>query len=154
MYIFDTSPLLSLLQNFYRSSFPTLWKKFDNLIADGKVISTLEVRRELDQYINGHEPWIRDNKHIFTTPTAAEARVIHKIYAVQNFQQNIEQRKIQNGGLNADPFVVAKAFVSNGIVVTLEEERSGGARIPNICRHFRVPYLRLEGFMGSEHWIF
>ena len=154
MYVFDTSPLSSLFRNFYRSRFPTLWMQFDALVADGRVTSTREVRRELDRYSHGHEQWIDDHWYIFTTPTAAEGRIIREIYAVRHFQHNVEQKKIQAGGLNADPFVVAKAHVSGGIVVTLEEGRPDGARIPNICERFGVPCLNLEGFMEREHWIF
>ena len=154
MYIFDTSPLSCLFRNFYRSRFPTLWKQFDALVADGRVTSTREVCRELDRYSHGDEEWIRDNRHIFTTPTAAEGQVVREVYAVRHFQHNMEQKKIQAGGLNADPFVVAKARVSSGIVVTLEEERPDGAKIPNICRHFGVSCLNLEGFMGKEQWMF
>ena len=87
-------------------------------------------------------------------PTAAEGQIILEIYAVRHFQHNVEQKKIQAGGLNADPFVVAKAHVNSGIVVTLEEERPDGAKIPNICRHFGVPCLNLEGFMEKEQWMF
>lgn len=131
-----------------------LWRQFDSLVADGRVTSTRQVGRELDPYSHGHEEWIRSNQHIFTTPTAAEGQIILEIYAVRHFQHNVEQKKIQAGGFNADPFVVAKACANDGIVVTLEEERPDGAKIPNICRHFGVPWLNLEGFMEQEHWIF
>ena len=155
MYIFDTSPLSALFRNFYRSRFPTLWEHFDALVVDGRVTSTREVRRELDRYAHdGHEEWIRTHQHIFATPTAEEAQVVREIYAVQHFQQNVERKKIQAGGLNADPFVVAKARASSGIVVTLEKAVPDGVRIPNICSHFRIPCLDLEAFMEKEHWVF
>lgn len=154
MYIFDTSPLSSLFRNYYRSRFPTLWDHFDALVSDGVVTSTREVKRELDQYSRVDEQWLRDNSAIFTTPTVREALVVRQIYEVKHFQQNIELKKIHKGGLNADPFVVAKAIVENGTVVSLESAAPNAARIPNICQQFGVRCLNLEEFMEEEGWQF
>jgi len=154
MYVFDTSPLSNLFRHFYRRRFPTLWEQFDGLIADGTVTSTREVRRELDLYAYLDEQWVRDNGGIFTTPTAAETQIIREIYAVPHFQQNIELKKIQKGGLNADPFVVAKAHAGGGVVITLEGAPPNAAKIPNICQHFGVRCLNLEEFMEEEGWQF
>ena len=48
-----------------------------------------------------------------------------------------ERKKIQKGGLNADPFVIAKAAVNDAMVVTLETEKPNAVRIPNICEHLK-----------------
>ena len=60
------------------------------------------------------------------------------------------------GGGNpfADPFVVAKAAVNDGIVVTLEVKKPNSASIPNICEDFGVPCINLEGFMNRVCWTF
>ena len=98
MYIFYISPLSSLFRNFYRSRFPSLWRQFDALVADGRVTSTREVLSELDRYAHDYEQWIHDHRYIFTIPTAAEGRIIREIHAVRHFQHNVEQKKIQAGG--------------------------------------------------------
>jgi len=55
MYVFDTSPLISLFENFYRSRFPSLWERFDRLVADGQIVSTREAMREVaDGRVNPH----------------------------------------------------------------------------------------------------
>ncbi|MGA3043710.1 MAG: DUF4411 family protein [Bryobacteraceae bacterium] len=76
------------------------------------------------------------------------------MYAVPHFQQNIEQQKILKGGKNADAFVIAKAGVEHGTVVTMELLKPNAARIPNICEHFSIPCLSLEEFMEEEGWQF
>ncbi len=76
------------------------------------------------------------------------------IYAVNHFQQNIEQQKLLKGGRNADPFVIARAMVEQCAVVTMEVFKPNSAKIPNICRHFGIPCLSLEEFMEAEHWEF
>ncbi|MYD97906.1 MAG: DUF4411 family protein [Gammaproteobacteria bacterium] len=154
MYVFDTTPLSSLFRNYFRSAFPTLWRRLDQLIADGSLTSTREVRRELDQYARADSEWLTKHAGIFTTPTASEAAIVREIYRVRHFHQNIEQKKIQNGGLVADAFVVAKAADIDGIVVTLETAMPNAAKIPNMCEHLEVPCINLEQFMSNEGWTF
>ena len=154
MYVFDTSPLSSLFKNFYRSRFPTLWSQFDTLVAGGMVTSTREVARELDQYSQADKGWMRSNKGIFKTPNADELQVVRTIYSVSHFRHNIEEKKIHGGGLNADPFVVARAAASDGTVVTLETASPNAAKIPNFCDYLGVRCLGLERFMEEEGWRF
>ena len=71
-----------------------------------------------------------------------------------HLQANIEKQKLYKGGRNADAFVVARAFASGGTVVTAEHLKPNAAKVPNICKHFGIPCLDLEGFMESEGWEF
>ncbi|MBL8554404.1 MAG: DUF4411 family protein [Phenylobacterium sp.] len=155
MYVFDTSPLSALFKSYYRARFPSLWDRFDGLVADGNIVSTREVGREIDDGpVENLRNWAANNGPIFTTPTAAEGAFVAQIYGVQHFQQNVEQRKLLKGGRNADSFVIAKAAVDDKCVVTMELFKEGGAKIPNICRHFGVRHLTLEEFMEAEGWSF
>ena len=38
--------------------------------------------------------------------------------------------------------------------LTKEKLKPNAVKIPNICEHFMVPYLDLEGFMEKEDWTF
>ncbi|MDE0152345.1 MAG: DUF4411 family protein [Gammaproteobacteria bacterium] len=155
MYVFDTSALSEIFRSFYRSRFPTLWKKFDRLIEKGMITSTREVGRELKQYgRHDLQNWIREHPEAFPIPSVAEAEFVQKIYLVRHFRQNVERKKILKGGLNADPFVIAKAAAHDSLVVTLETERPQAVRVPNICEYFDIPCLNLEGFMTNEDWVF
>jgi hypothetical protein len=84
----------------------------------------------------------------------AEGAFVARIYAVNHFQQNIEQQKLLKGGRNADPFVIAKAAVEDRAVVTMEILKPNAAKIPNICQHFNVRCFSLEEFMAAEGWVF
>ncbi len=153
-YVFDTSPFVSLFKNFYPSTFVTLWQNFDALIDAGEIVSTREVYREIEHQDDELKEWAKDHKSIFTTPTSQEGAFVSRIYRVAHFQANIEKQKLLKGGTNADAFVVAKAAVSQASVVTLEETRPNAAKIPNICKRFRVPCFSLEEFMQAEGWQF
>jgi hypothetical protein len=155
MYVFDTSPLSTLFKNYYRRRFPTLWRNFDQLVADGGLVSTREALREIeDGPVPDLRDWAQNNHALFSTPNAAEGAFVACIYGVQHFRQNIEQQKLLKGGRNADPFVIARAAVEGRTVVTMELFKDHAAKIPNICRHFGVPCLTLEEFMEAERWQF
>ncbi len=155
MYVFDTSPLSSLFKNYYPARFPTLWEKFAELVEANSIVSTREALRELeDGPVEAAAKWAAANKTVFATPVAAEGHFVAQIYGVPHFQQNIEQQKILRGGKNADPFLIAKAAVEKRTVVTLEVFKKNGAKIPNICGHFKVPCYSLEEFMEEEDWTF
>jgi hypothetical protein len=155
MYVFDTSPLSSLFKNYYRGRFPSLWDRFDGLVADGRIVSTREVMRECtDGPVESLRDWAGQHQEFFQVPLAAEGVFVAKIYGVAHFQQNIEQRKLLRGGRNADPFVIARATTDGRSVVTMEEFKPNGAKIPNICDHFGIGCLSLEEFMEREGWQF
>lgn len=155
MYVFDNSPLSSLFRNYYPDLFPTLWTNFHRLVRDGSITSTREAHREIKISKDASlVAWADANKAIFTVPTAKEALQVMEIFKVAHFQQNIENQKILNGGLNADPFVVAKAASERKTVVTMELFKPNGTKIPNICQHFNVKCLTLQEFMLEQGWRF
>ena len=154
-YVFDTNVFCQLFDSYYRNRFPTLWRRFDELVANDRITSTREVRREIENHrVSTLRDWAGDNREIFPAPNADEAHVVNRIFGERHFQQVIERRKLLKGGLNADPFIVARAYVLEGTVVTMESNRPNGAKIPNICDHFEVVCLSLEGFMEAENWTF
>ena len=155
IYVFDNSPLSTLFRNYYRRRFPTLWEKFDYIVEENRLLSTREVLKEInDSPIEALRDWGKNNGEIFTTPTAEEGDFVARIFAVRNFQHNIEQKKLLKGGYNADSFVIAKAAVVEGTVVSMEQPSPHAAKIPNICEHFDIPCLSLEAFMEAENWEF
>jgi Domain of unknown function (DUF4411) len=154
-YVFDNGPLSTLFRNYYPNTFRGLWGRFDALVAEGAIVSTREVLREIeDSSIENLREWAGNNHHLFATPTAPEGSFVGLIYAVPHFQHNIEQQKLLKGGRIADPFVIAKAAVDGAAVVTMEKLKPNGAKIPNICQHFGVQCLSLEDFMQQEGWQF
>ena len=154
-YVFDTNAFSQLFHSYYRNRFPTLWANFDVLVANGSITSTREAFREIeDDRVAALREWAVNHRELFPAPTADEAAFVARIFSVRHFQQVIDQKKLYKGGKNADPFIIARAAVTGGTVVTMESEPKNGAKIPNICRHFSIPCLSLEGFMEEEGWQF
>lgn len=156
MYVFDTNSLSNILNHYYEDRFPSFWEKFDAVMKTNDAISVREVRNELtgkfeDEKIDRLQKY---NTDFFTDPTTEELSFISQIYSVQHFQQNLDKKKILSGGFFADPFVIAKARKENGTVVTEEDKKANAAKIPNICEHFEIKCLNLEGFLINENWKF
>jgi hypothetical protein len=154
-YVFDNGPFSQLFRNYYRRPFRSLWERFNALIEDGSIVSAREVLREIEDGPEGSLlDWATAHRDLFAMPTAREGEFIARIYAVPHFQQNIERQKLLRGGRHADSFVIAKAAIEGRTVVTTEQLRPNAVKIPNICQHFQVPCLSLEGFMDAEEWEF
>lgn len=154
-YVFDTNAFSQLFHSFYRDQFPTLWRRFDDLIEDDSITSTREVAREIEgDRVAALREWAKGQKHLFPAPTGAEGAFVASVFAVRHFQQVIEQKKLLKGGKNADPFVIARAASLKATVVTMEGKPKNGAKIPNICDHFGIDCVSLEGFMQREGWRF
>ncbi len=115
IYVFDTNSL-SELNAYYPDIFKALWARLDALVVAQEVISTREVRTELEASGLAHVlKW--------ATPVA-------------------------------DPFVIACARVNSGTVVSQEKFKPNAAKIPNVCAHFAIPCMDLEGFMRAQNWSF
>ena len=154
IYVFDTSAL-SQLNAYYPDIFKTFWTRFDALAAQGDVISTREVRTEVERSDKDHtKAWVKANGGLFATPTPQETAFVAQIFAVPLFRALIGPKAILHGTPVADPFVIACAKVKGGTVVSQEKAKPNAARIPNVCAHFGVPHVDLEGFMRDQNWSF
>lgn len=81
IYVFDTSSIRSL-QHFYPSVFKSIWDGLDNLVEVEEFISTREVLNELERQDVSNDVlmWIKNNKHIFLTPTGPEMLFVAEIF--------------------------------------------------------------------------
>lgn len=92
MYVLDTNVISNLHKNYYRKRFVSLWRAFDQLVADGNITSTREVFRELHDGVPGADTeWADANAKLFTTPGAVDGAFVGQIYSVAHFQANIEK---------------------------------------------------------------
>ncbi len=155
IYVVDSNSI-RVLGNYYPDRFPTLWEQLDTLVASGRFTSVREAAKELDRvndsaHVGG---WIKTHKHIFASPTSDDLAAVAEVLAVPHFQQLIGTRQRLRGWPVADPFIVARAMHAGGCVVTEEEWKPNAAKIPNVCTHFSVECINLEGLMAREGWRF
>lgn len=145
-----------MLKHYYRGRFPSFWKKFDVALQDRSVISVRESKFELQGYFDKVtiDQLVKQNPDFFEAPSVEELSFVAQIYSVAHFQHNLDKKKLLQGGYFADPLIIAKAKIKRAAVVTEEHRPLQGARIPNICQHFGIECMKLEGFLVNEDWKF
>jgi hypothetical protein len=155
-YIFDNNTLTAIFRHYYRDSFPSFWRLFNTMIVDENILSVREVHNEIKDYSRKDEleAWAKTNAYFFVDPTTEELEFITQIYNVPHFSNSISQQKLLRGGPFADPFLIAKAYVEQGTVITLEKLKPNATKIPNICEHFKIPCIDLQGFLKQKKWSF
>ncbi len=156
IYVFDTSSLIDLFNNFYESRFPSLWRNFDQLVALQQIVSVREAANEIKSHYKEDRltEWIKQNPNVFTEPTEDEVVFVKEIFEHDHFQTLISQKSRLKGQPVADPFVIARARFLNATVITQERFKENAAKIPNVCEHFKTRWTNLEGFMAQEGWTF
>lgn len=153
-YVFDSGPLIDLFRHYYPQRFPTLWENFGTVIGEGRISSVSEVLKELEGHEDALANWGKSNRHLFYAPQPEELDFVTTIFEVEHFQGLVKKKERLQGKPVADPFVIAKAMISGGCVVTTEKLKPNSAQIPNVCAHFKIECVNLEGFMEIEGWKF
>jgi hypothetical protein len=155
IYVFDTGAFI-VLKNYYPATFGSLWTRIDTMVSAGTIISVREVFNELQNYNDTDfiQDWAQQHKGIFSTPTNPELLIVQEVLAIPHFQTLIAQKAILKGTPVADPFVVASAKVKGCTVVSQESFKENAAKVPNVCKHFNVPCIKLDEFMATEGWSF
>jgi hypothetical protein len=118
------------------------------------IISVRDVAKEVEAYDDRLSKWAKNNRYFFQLPVAGEFAFVKEIFAVPHFRSLVRKQQILQGKPVSDPFVIAKAKVVEGCVVAEEHFKPHASQIPNICRHFGVECVDLEGFMEREDWTF
>lgn len=155
-YVIDTNSLSAIFGHYYFERFPSFWERFNALIHNNDIISVREVRREISEQKRDDalEKWTKENTEFFQDPTNKELSFITEIYSIRHFRNNLEKRKLLKGGAFADPFIIAKATNNSATVITQERYKNNSAKIPNICEHFKINCIDLEGLLINENWEF
>lgn len=152
-YVFDTNSF-AVLKNFYPAIFPSFWDALADMVELGKLVSVEEVYNECARRIDSEHlsEWIETHKGLFLPPSEDEMAFVAKIFAVPHFQQLVGNDVLLRGGFVADPWVIARAAVLGGCVVTEEKLKPNAAKIPNVCEHFGVRWTNVEGFLRDNGW--
>lgn len=155
-YVFDSNSLIQLFKHYYPNRFPSLWEKFYALVDAENLVSVREVFNEVSTADDSLAAWAKGQKGtLFSEPTVEEFQFVTKIFRIRHFQDIIRKKARLKGKPVADPFVIARAkILEKGCVVTEENHTENAAKIPNVCAHFEIPCIKLEGFMEKEGWVF
>lgn len=153
IYVFDSNTLIKIFHHYYPNQFPSFWEKFNDYITDGKIVSVRAVKAELKDGKDLLAVFVMNND-IFEIPKDEETEFMAEIFQNTHFQSLISKKARLQGKEVADPYLIARAKILNACVVTEEKFKPEAAKIPNVCQHFNVNCVNLEGFMEQENWSF
>jgi hypothetical protein len=151
-YCFDTSVLIQSWNDVYPpASFPGLWTRLGELIDSGDIVSSDEVKREIEAKDDLLLAWCKPRDGMFLPLTEAIQTTATGLLAA--LPRLVDAR---TGKSMADPFVVATAHETGTILVT--QERPTGTltrpKIPEACGHLGVRWMNLLGVIQAEGWVF
>ena len=145
-YAIDTCSLVNAAKNYSlkKSTFSPVWERINDLISEGLLISTTEVKEEIkdDDLLE----WSKRNDQMFH-PLTEEVQ-IKATDILRGFPTMIKMKS--TGNSNADPFLIATAMLEDAIIVTderLGDEATGDYHIPNVCRRYGVECITLNDFL-------
>lgn len=156
-YVVDTSSFIDLFHYYDRGVFPSLWQEFEELVDRRMLISVIQVKEELRREKHGDQaskwagqPSVRE---LFTSPTVDEMEFLRSELASSKFRDAVPQH-LRSANEKADIYLIARARVSGGIVVTEERYKPQGTKIPTICKDLKINCMNLLGMMQRENWRF
>ncbi len=154
LHVFDTNSI-RVLGNYYPQRFPSFWRQFNHAADGGIIVSAREVYNELERQVTGWLwDWIKTRRGLFPAPTPEEQAFVGEIFRVRHFQALVGNTQRLTGLPVADPFVIAAARIRGGCVVTEEVKKPNAAKVPNVCEHFGIECLNVEGFLEQNGWEF
>jgi hypothetical protein len=154
-YVFDTSVIVHLFQNYYRNRFKTLWSLYDAGVDSGMIVSVREALSELidEGQSDDTATWAKSHRRVFLDPVDEEGEVLNRIPLHPEGRNLVSKKSIKTGRPVADPYVISKAVVLPGTIVTNESFRIA-ARIPHVANLVGARCFNLEQFMEREDWEF
>lgn len=150
-YVFDSGPFI-YLKNYPEDIFTSLWQNIINYSLDGRIISSIEVKREIERKDDAISKLCKRINSIFYKPTIDEQYIVSDI--LKKYPKLIKDSSVMNGYPEADPFVIALAKNYNRCLITTEKLKPHALKIPNVCQEFKVETLDLYDFLRREEWKF
>lgn len=148
-YSMDTSALIEAWARSYPPDvFSNLWRRFERLIAEGRMLAVDEVLRELKKKEDDLSKWATRQKGLFVP---LDKNLQHRAASIINrFETLTNTSTIMRGA--ADPFVIALAAERDIAVVTAERSRPTKPRIPDVCQTLEIECITLVELFRREGW--
>ena len=150
IYCIDTSALIAAWYERYKPNrFPKLWEQLDQLITDGRLVSSSLVLRECSKQRSEElHAWLKPRETMFLVPDEAVQGQVDRIVNTYTGLVAAGKEKFQ-----ADPFVIAMAKVGSFTVVTEETGPGSLGKIPGVCSTMKIKCINLMELIDQEDWV-
>ena len=165
-YLIDANSLIRPARAYYPFDFaPSFWQQLRPKISLDKIAVLDKVRDEVLKGTDELSAWISDlpNECILSTQ---DMQILQKYREVLSFIQQSD--KYSEAALRrwsqldiADPWLISAAKVYGYTLLSFEQSagtipegsRSKNPKLPDVARHFQVPYTSLFDMMRNESFI-
>jgi hypothetical protein len=149
-YCVDTSALIAAWYERYKPNrFPKLWEQLDQLITEGRLVSSTLVLRECSKQRSEElHAWLKPRQAMFITPDETVQGQVDHIVNTYTGLVSAGKEKFQ-----ADPFVIAQAKVNGYTVITEETGIGSLSKIPGVCAAMKVECINLMQLIDEEDWV-
>jgi hypothetical protein len=147
-YVVDTCSFTELRRRYPDDVFPGAWEAISDMANSGILISSTEVRLELEAQDDSVTDWARKHSFIFVPLFSTIQVKAQEILSA--FTNLIDDKNLKS---SADPFLIATAIIKGCTVVTEETLSGKGAKlvkIPNVCATFSIPCINLLELLRIE----
>ena len=149
IYSIDTSSLIHAGRLYPFDLFPTLWDNISSLIQNTTLYASEEVIVELSKKDDDLFKWVKSMKNMSYPSIESVQGEVRKI--VNEFTEFVD---VENEKSRADPYVIAIAKVTGGVVITQERLKNNldYPNIPDICKYYSIKYLSILDFLRAQNW--
>ena len=150
-YCIDTSSLIAAWQELYPiENFPPFWHKLDVLIQHGRIVSPIEVFREIGKRSDELQKGLKPRNSMFRE--LEQEIQMEAAQVLLKFPRLVGERKLRT---SADPFVIALASVEKLKLIT-DEKPTGKAQrpnIPDVCAAFGITHMSVLDLIKAGKWV-
>jgi len=152
IYVIDACALIyaSKIYNLSKITFKSVWDKISELFDNNELISSIEIFDEIkDEDLKNYLQKHKNNFIPLNQDIQNKTKEILKTYSTMI---KITAKSVSN----ADVFLIATALkykdLGNNVIVVTDEksgdEGSGQYKIPNVCKGYNIPCIKLEDFIN------
>lgn len=153
-YSFDSSSLIHAWRRAYPPRrFSAVWNAFDRLIAEGRMVASIEVYNELERKDDDLFAWAKDRKETMFRDIDEDVQV-EVVRLMQTYPRLVDTVSGKSGG---DPFVLAQALAADPYLIVVSEEKGGSEqspKIPFVCPREGLRCIDLLTLIDEEDWSF
>jgi hypothetical protein len=141
-YCLDASSLIDLKRWYPKEmkTFLPIWTKIEAMVSDGRIISPLEVQKEISFGNDEIVKWCKQNKFVFKDLDSCQIQELQNVKG--KYAKDYWQKEINKDGHWGDPWVIALSICEEAIIVTNENKEKAN-RIPIIAKEFDIKSLQL-----------
>lgn len=155
IYIIDSCSLIELNIHTPIDIYPSVWKKLEELIGKGLLVSPKEVSNEIKQQDDKLSEWAKNQQNFFKEVSEEQLKIVTEILSKYPSILKVDRK------YDADPFVIALAiemannkqktlFSIKRVVVTEEKLVGLKIKIPLICQDYKIECINVNDMFRNE----